>query len=424
MYHFLNTAVFWLLNTLYDFVLNKHNRDDSPQSSGLWCCVGWVVPNVLKECVTFGVRVKQFKKKTAWSLNIQALWTFKMSGTICPATQHHFTGDLNPETVDVFRDGRRKNVIWLTCLFQSSDSMLLGSLQKGSLDMMGAVVELAVGGYPSKEWILKVQNTTMCTPFEVAVPTREEALEWKESIEEAARLANNRVSCGLPVLCWANIVTVFLFHVMLTLWCNIQVPCWANILTVLLFLVTLTLWCNIQVPCWANIVTVLLFHVTLTLWCNIQVPCWANIVTVLLFRVTLTLTFCGITLRCQSYLQDTQHKDLERQLRVATEMSNLIVYCRSVPFNVEKIRKNGFIFSEMSSFPETKAEKLICQQENKLFLKYHQVCDALRFFVLPSLSKSMVFQYISNKMQCYTVYYIWKLLYMFRVALPPIIGSK
>jgi len=74
--------------------------------------------------------------------------------------------------------------------------MLLGSLQKGSLDMMGAVVELAVGGYPAKEWILKVQNTTMCTPFEVAVPSREEALEWKESIEEAARLANNRVSCG------------------------------------------------------------------------------------------------------------------------------------------------------------------------------------------------------------------------------------
>lgn len=27
----------------------------------------------------------------------------------------------------------------------------------------------------------------------------------------------------------------------------------------------------------------------------------------------------------------------------------------------------------MSSFPETKAEKLICQQENAFFLKYHQV---------------------------------------------------
>jgi hypothetical protein len=30
---------------------------------------------------------------------------------------------------------------------------------------------------------------------------------------------------------------------------------------------------------------------------------------------------------------------------------------------------------------------------------------------------------MSNKMQCYTVYCIWKLLYMFRVGPPPIIRS-
>jgi len=34
-----------------------------------------------------------------------------------------------------------------------------------------------------------------------------------------------------------------------------------------------------------------------------------------------------------------------------------------------------------------------------------------------------IFQYISNKMQRYTVYFIWKLLYMFRVVPPPIISS-
>jgi hypothetical protein len=34
-----------------------------------------------------------------------------------------------------------------------------------------------------------------------------------------------------------------------------------------------------------------------------------------------------------------------------------------------------------------------------------------------------VFQYISNKIQRYTVYFIWKLLYMFRVVQPPIIRS-
>ena len=34
-----------------------------------------------------------------------------------------------------------------------------------------------------------------------------------------------------------------------------------------------------------------------------------------------------------------------------------------------------------------------------------------------------IFQYISNKMQRYTVYFIWKLLYMFQVVLPPFIKS-
>lgn len=65
---------------------------------------------------------------------------------------------------------------------------------------------------------------------------------------------------------------------------------------------------------------------------------------------------------------------MERAWRIAKEMSNLIVYCRSVAFNIERIRTKGFTFNEMSSFPETKAEKLMCQQENKFFIKYHQVC--------------------------------------------------
>jgi len=34
-----------------------------------------------------------------------------------------------------------------------------------------------------------------------------------------------------------------------------------------------------------------------------------------------------------------------------------------------------------------------------------------------------IFQYISNKMQRYTVYYAWKMLYMFRVVPPPITRS-
>ena len=34
-----------------------------------------------------------------------------------------------------------------------------------------------------------------------------------------------------------------------------------------------------------------------------------------------------------------------------------------------------------------------------------------------------IFQYMSNKMQRYAVYFLWKLLYMFRVVPPPIIRS-
>jgi hypothetical protein len=35
----------------------------------------------------------------------------------------------------------------------------------------------------------------------------------------------------------------------------------------------------------------------------------------------------------------------------------------------------------------------------------------------------IIFYYISNKMQRYTFYFIWKLLYMFRVVPPPVIRS-
>lgn len=69
---------------------------------------------------------------------------------------------------------------------------------------------------------------------------------------------------------------------------------------------------------------------------------------------------------------ETQHKQMEREFRIAQDMSNLIIYCRSITFNLERA-KQGFVFYEMSSFPENKADKLMCQLESKFFLKYHQV---------------------------------------------------
>lgn len=68
-----------------------------------------------------------------------------------------------------------------------------------------------------------------------------------------------------------------------------------------------------------------------------------------------------------------EHRELEKTENIAKEMSDLIIYCRSVNFNLEKTKQQDFTFYQMSSFPEHKAEKIICQQFREFFLKYHQV---------------------------------------------------
>lgn len=146
---------------------------------------------------------------------------------------------------------------------KEGDNAALGSLQKGVVDVLGAVVELVVGEESGlARWLVRIQSPSMVAPFDMAAPTRETALEWLSAIKEAAHSASER---------------------------------------------------------------------------------------------------------------SLQHKKMERTWRIAKEMSDLIVYCRSVTFNQERLRNRGFIFQEMSSFPETKAEKLMCQQENPFFLKYHTV---------------------------------------------------
>lgn len=131
----------------------------------------------------------------------------------------------------------------------SNDSLMLGNLQKGSLDVNGAVVELSMTN-AEIEWILRIQNPTMQNVFEVGAQSKELAIEWMNSIKEAAQNA--------------------------------------------------------------------------------------------------------------SVLEDERRK-LERNSRVAKEMSDLIIYCRSVPF-----KNAGWVFYEMSSFPETKAEKYFLQQETRV----------------------------------------------------------
>ncbi|XP_037936423.1 1-phosphatidylinositol 4,5-bisphosphate phosphodiesterase gamma-1-like [Teleopsis dalmanni] len=63
----------------------------------------------------------------------------------------------------------------------------------------------------------------------------------------------------------------------------------------------------------------------------------------------------------------TERRKKERSARVAKEMSDLIIYFRSVPF-----RDHSWVFYEMSSFPETKAEKQFLQHNTMLFLSYHR----------------------------------------------------
>lgn len=63
-----------------------------------------------------------------------------------------------------------------------------------------------------------------------------------------------------------------------------------------------------------------------------------------------------------------RNNKLERSMRIAKELSNLIVYCRSVPFAKDKIGN----FTEMSSFAEHKAEKWISPSECNFLLRYHE----------------------------------------------------
>ncbi|XP_054720768.1 1-phosphatidylinositol 4,5-bisphosphate phosphodiesterase gamma-1-like [Uloborus diversus] len=65
-----------------------------------------------------------------------------------------------------------------------------------------------------------------------------------------------------------------------------------------------------------------------------------------------------------------QHsRKMEKTLKIAKELSNLIVYCKTISYNPEKVGN----FAEMYSFSETKIEKLIGPTICKQLLKYHKL---------------------------------------------------
>uniref|UniRef100_UPI00398F5B9C 1-phosphatidylinositol 4,5-bisphosphate phosphodiesterase gamma-1-like isoform X3 n=1 Tax=Pristiophorus japonicus TaxID=55135 RepID=UPI00398F5B9C len=64
-------------------------------------------------------------------------------------------------------------------------------------------------------------------------------------------------------------------------------------------------------------------------------------------------------------------KIMERRKKIALELSELVVYCRPVPFDEEKIGTDKACYRDMSSFPETKAEKYANKSKGKKFLQYN-----------------------------------------------------
>ncbi|NXB45692.1 PLCG1 phosphodiesterase, partial [Leucopsar rothschildi] len=66
-------------------------------------------------------------------------------------------------------------------------------------------------------------------------------------------------------------------------------------------------------------------------------------------------------------------KMMERRKKIALELSELVVYCRPVPFDEEKIGTERACYRDMSSFPETKAEKYVNKIKGKKFLQYNRL---------------------------------------------------
>uniref|UniRef100_A0A3Q3IEB2 Phosphoinositide phospholipase C n=1 Tax=Monopterus albus TaxID=43700 RepID=A0A3Q3IEB2_MONAL len=67
-----------------------------------------------------------------------------------------------------------------------------------------------------------------------------------------------------------------------------------------------------------------------------------------------------------------EEKQMERRKKIAVELSDLVVYCRPVPFNEDKIGTEKACYRDMSSFPETKAEKFATRARGKRFLQYNR----------------------------------------------------
>lgn len=78
-----------------------------------------------------------------------------------------------------------------------------------------------------------------------------------------------------------------------------------------------------------------------------------------------------VTMTSEAKLEEG--KMMERRKKIALELSDLVIYCRPVPFDEDKIGTERACFRDMSSFPETKAEKYVNKLKGKRFLQYNRL---------------------------------------------------
>ncbi|KAG7472419.1 hypothetical protein MATL_G00108630 [Megalops atlanticus] len=78
-----------------------------------------------------------------------------------------------------------------------------------------------------------------------------------------------------------------------------------------------------------------------------------------------------VTMTSEAKLEEG--KMMERRKKIALELSDLVIYCRPVPFDEDKIGTDRACYRDMSSFPETKAEKYVNKIKGKKFLQYNRL---------------------------------------------------
>jgi len=69
----------------------------------------------------------------------------------------------------------------------------LGSLQKGSIDIVGCTVVAQNWTVRGRDFVFRIVSPTQTTPIEIAAQSEEEMVEWVSKIRETSQLVNDKV---------------------------------------------------------------------------------------------------------------------------------------------------------------------------------------------------------------------------------------